>query len=193
MDYLELIDVPPNGTYNLGLTSPKNAYLLELFGHATANGIYLQTGKCTPANNPAFHARLITQDVGPFSVTGIAPAMRSLEEILQRVQLEVPSLYAILGTAGMQCARYTKIKQPDGIVKVGPAISNHSWGTAIDITLSGALDEQGDNRVYRGLLVLSAYFNAAGWVWGAAFPVEDAMHFEVSKSLLSRWKSKGEI
>ncbi len=193
MNFLELIDVPKRSKYNLGLTSAKNAHLLKLFGHATYNGIYLPNGKCTPANNPAFNARLITQNFGPFSVTGIAPAIRSLEEILQRVKLEVPSLYAILGTAGMQCARYTKIKQPNGTVKIGPMISNHSWGTAIDITLSGVLDEQGDDRVQRGLLILSAYFNAAGWVWGAAFPVEDAMHFEVSKSLLARWKSKAEI
>jgi hypothetical protein len=136
---------------------------------------------------------LKTQSVGPFRVTGILPALESLTEILARVKTEIPALYNVLGTAGMHCARYVKIRRNDGSLQIGPSISNHSWGTAVDIKLSGRLDRQGDGKTYRGLLVLSSYFNAAGWYWGAAFPTEDAMHFEVSKSLLARWKRAGKI
>ena len=85
------------------------------------------------------------------------------------------------------------IRQPDGSLKIGPSISNHSWGTAIDINVGGVLDKQGNNLTQRGLLVAAPYFNDAGWYWGAAFGTEDAMHFEVSKGTLQSWKVSGKI
>jgi hypothetical protein len=41
--------------------------------------------------------------------------------------------------------------------------------------------------------VLSTYFNAAGWFWGASFPLEDSMHFETSTQLLAKWRKDGLI
>ena len=193
MDYLELVAVPPRTTFNIGLTSPKNSDMLALFGHPVKDGKYHPDGSCTPANNPAFLARLATENVGPFRATGLTPALASMREILERVRIELPDLHAIIGTAGMQCARFTKIRKPGGGLRIGPGVSNHSWGTAIDLKLGGQLDAQGNGRTQRGLLILSSYFNAAGWYWGAAFPTEDAMHFEVSRSLLARWKQVGLI
>lgn len=193
MDFLELIPVPPRSTFNLGLSSPKNADMLELFGHPVVGAKYRSDGECTPADSSAFLARLVTESVGPFRATGLKPALASLREVLTRVRNEVPELYALLGTAGMHCARFTKIRKPGGGIRIGPNVSNHTWGTAIDIKLDGELDAQGNNRTQRGLLILSSYFNAAGWYWGAAFPTEDAMHFEASKSLLARWKRDGLI
>lgn len=191
MNYLEKLPVPAKGTFNIGLTSPKNADMLGLFGHSVINGAYNPNGKCTVVNNPVFKAKLATRNVGPFKVTGLNVALDSLAAIFSRVESEVPDLYALLQTEGMLCARFTKIKQPDGSIKIGPDVSNHSWGSALDIKLGGILDPQGDNKVQRGLLVLSTYFNSAGWYWGAAFPTEDAMHFEVSKSLLANWRKAG--
>jgi D-alanyl-D-alanine carboxypeptidase len=193
MNFLELIPVPPKNTFNLGLTSPKNDHMLELFGHPVEGGAYRSDGKCTQPNSPTFTPLLVTQNVGPFRVTGLRPAVLSLRDILTRVKQEVPDLYAMLGSSGMLCSRFTKIRQPDGSMKIGPGVSNHSWGAALDINLSGNLDAQGNNRTQRGLLILATYFNAAGWYWVAAFPVEDAMHFEASKSLLARWKTAGEF
>jgi len=193
MNYLELIPVPPKHTFNLGLTSPGNAHMLGLFGHPVKGGAYKPDGSCTTPNEPGFTRLIATQNVGPFRATGLRPALRSLGDIFTRVNREVPDLYALLGSSGMLCARFTKIRQPDGTIKIGPGISNHSWGAAIDINLGGHLDRQGNDLTQRGLLILSAYFNAAGWYWGAAFPTEDAMHFEPSKSLLARWKAAGEF
>lgn len=192
MNFIELIPVPKLSTFNIGLNSPSEKDMLAYFGHPILGGKYLANGDCGTVNNPSFQALLETRNVGPFRVTGLKPALDSLEEIFSRVKKEVPDLYNQLGTAGMLCARYTKIKK-NGKLKIGPNISNHSWGTAIDIKLSGELDPQGSDTTYRGLLVLSTYFNSAGWYWGAAFPTEDAMHFEVSKSLLARWKKAGKI
>jgi hypothetical protein len=64
---------------------------------------------------------------------------------------------------------------------------------AVDIKLKGNLDVQSDDKCFRGLLILSRYFNAAGWFWGVSFPKEDAMHFEVAESTLKRWKREGKL
>ena len=189
--YTDLVPVPDEATFNLGLTSPRNSDMLKYLGHPVKGGKYLESGKCTTVDNLKFKSLLTTASVGPFRTTGIWPAIESMRSVFDRVKNEVPDLYAILGTAGMQCARFTKIRQKDGSIKIGPNISNHTWGTAIDIRLDGKLDAQGNDKVQRGLLILSTYFNTAGWYWGAAFPTEDAMHFEVSKSLLARWKRDG--
>lgn len=191
MNYLEILPVPAKGTFNIGLTSPKNADMISLFGHPVIGGVYDSKGKCTPVNNPDFKKKLATRNVGPFNVTGLNIALDSLTSIFNRVQQEVPDLYSLLQTEGMLCARFTKVKQANGLIKIGPNISNHSWGSALDIKLASNLDVQGDNKVQRGLLVLSTYFNAAGWYWGAAFPTEDGMHFEASKSLLANWRKAG--
>lgn len=191
MSLLELIPVPPKSSFNLGLSSPGNRYMKNFLGHPVIDEAYRPDGSCTEPNNRKFRELLVTQDVGPFHVTGVLPAVQSLRDVLGRVESELPELYAILGTEGMLCARLTKIKKPDGSLRIGPSISNHSWGCAIDIKLNGSLDVPGNDKTQRGLLILSSYFNAAGWFWGAAFPVEDAMHFEVSKSLLGRWRRDG--
>lgn len=193
MNFLELIPVPPKNTFNLGLTSPRNSYMLNLFGHPVVGAAYRLDGKCTQPNNPTLTPLIVTKNVGPFKVTGLRPAVQSLQDVLARVKQEIPDLYALLGSSGMLCSRFTKIKQPDGSTKIGPGISNHSWGAALDINVDGNLDAQGNNKTQRGLLILSSYFNAAGWYWGAGFPVEDAMHFEASKSLLARWKAADEL
>ena len=191
VNYLERIPVPPASTFNIGLTSAKNAQMLELFGHPVLGGAYRPDGKCTPPTNTSFKKLVATRDVGPFRLTGIKPALEAVTGIFFRVRSEVPDLYALLRTEGMLCARFTKIKRPNGTIKIGPGVSNHSFGTAVDIKLSNSLDDQGDGKTQRGLLVLSAYFNSAGWYWGAAFPVEDAMHFEASRSLLLTWRKSG--
>jgi hypothetical protein len=70
------------------------------------------------------------------------------------------------------------------------SISNHSWGTAIDLTVNKLLDQRGDGKVQYALAVIAPIFNRHGWYWGAAFRTEDAMHFEASKSLIDAWAPK---
>lgn len=187
-NYLELIPKPHPSTVNIGLSSPKLATLRTILGEPRAT----YTGSCQPITGP-FKNRVVTKSVGPFKCTGLDLAVEALAEILADVKKELPDLYAILGTAGMACARKVKLKQPDGSIKLGKNPSNHSWGLAIDIKLNGALDTQGDNKCFRGLLILSRYFNSAGWNWGVTFPVEDGMHFEVAETTLRRWKKEGKL
>jgi len=187
-NYLELIPKPHPSTVNVGLSSPKVSTLRNLLGEPRAN----YTGDCQPITGP-FKNRIVTQSVGPFSCEGYDVAVEALKEILAAVKREVPDLYAILGQNGMACARRVKIRQPDGTIRLGRNPSNHSWGLAIDIKLSGVTDRQGDDKCFRRLLILSRYFNAAGWYWGVTFPTEDGMHFEVAESTLKRWKREGKL
>lgn len=187
-DFLQLIPKPAASTVNVGLTSPKLPTLRSILGEPRPN----YTGDCQPITGP-FKNRIVTKSVGPFRVTGVDVAIEALTEIMAAVKREVPTLHAILGTAGMACARKVKIRQSDGTIRLGRNPSNHSWGLAVDIKLKGALDRQGDDKCFRGLLILSRYFNAAGWYWGVSFPTEDAMHFEVAETTLKRWKREGKL
>lgn len=184
INYKEKIPRPSKQGINQGLTSPSSSFMTSLLGLPRDSF----TGKCQDVNNAAYKKFVETRKVGPIKVTGLIVALNALETIFEDVRNELPDLFNMIGTAGMICCRYKKIK---GVVVKDP--SNHSWGTAVDLTIGGALDEQGDNLVQRGLLVLSRYFNAHGWYWGAAFPTEDAMHFEVSKEQLIKWRDAGLI
>ena len=184
MDYLERLPAPSSAMVNLGLTSPSEGFMLGILPDPRST----YTGDCQNPNNPLFQRLAETRRVGPFRATGIKPALDSLTGVMAAVKAELPDLHDKLGSNGMLCCRFRRVR--GHIVRKR---SNHSFGTAIDLKIDGKTDEQGDGFAFRGLLILAKYFNAAGWFWGATFPTEDAMHFECSKELLSRWKSAGLI
>jgi D-alanyl-D-alanine carboxypeptidase len=191
VNYLALVPIPPKSELNLSLTSPDNAFMKGVLGEPVLGGKYDPAGHSTPIDNPAFMPQVGTIDVGPFKARGLKIALASLIKVFTAVQHNAPELYQILRSDGMLVARFTKIRQKDGSLKIGPNISNHSWGTAIDIKFQSATDKQGDGKTLAGLLTLSTFFNAFGWYWGAGFKTEDSMHFEVSKEKLGDWDATG--
>jgi hypothetical protein len=109
----------------------------------------------------------------------------SLREVMAEISQREPEGFEALGTAGMLCARRVRGSTS--------SISNHSWGTAIDLELNGRLDRRGDGRVMIGLARIAPIFNRHGWFWGAGFRTEDAMHFEVSDQKIRQWHAAGEF
>lgn len=174
---LSLIPVPAG--INAGLSSARQATMIALLGHPRTN----YTAECAAVTARALATKMVTEDVGPFRVTGLRPAVESLRAVLVDVHAQYPDVYAALGSAGMLCVRRVRGSMT--------AISNHSWGTAIDLTLAGKLDPYGDGTVQRGLALIAPIFNRHGWYWGAAFGKEDAMHFEVADQTLRAWHAKG--
>jgi len=169
--------------FNQGLSSAKESAMRSLLG-VPGN----LTKDCSPVTNSKLKALLVTKDVGPFKVTGLKPAVGVLERIFSKVQANEPDLYSQLGTAGMLCCRAVRGSTTK--------FSNHSWGTAIDIKISGVLDSVGDGEAQFGLLKLARYFNDEKFFWGAGFSSlirEDSMHFEVSNELLQDWHRAGII
>lgn len=184
LDYRELLPRPSREGVNQGLTSASSSFMINLLGLPRSTF----TGECQDADNADYKRLIDTRTVGPIRVRGLKPALDSLNEVFSDVRREIPALYNLIGTEGMLCCRYKRIR---GEIVHDP--SNHSWGAAVDLTIGDKLDRQGDGLVQRGLLILSRYFNAHGWYWGAVFPVEDAMHFEASRELLQKWRSEGRI
>jgi hypothetical protein len=181
-NYLEKLPKPDRAGVNLGLTSPTSSFMINFLGQPRTS----YTGDCQNPSEPAFQRLVETRDVGPIRVTGLKAALDSLTRVFADVKAELPDLYDMIDSAGMLCCRYKRIS---GRVVEDP--SNHSFGAAVDLKLGGVLDAQGDNKTLRGLLILSKYFNAHGWYWGVSFPTEDAMHFEVARETLIRWRDVG--
>jgi len=167
--------------FNIGVSQPGNRVMLEVLGHPRAQyGV-----DCQNMTNPNLRALLETRQIGPIRVTMIKPALDSLERIMGRLQETEPDIYASIGTAGALCVRLIRGSSS--------AISNHSWGTAIDIKLEGRLDGFGDDKTQFGLLLLAELFNEEGWFWGATYSREDSMHFEVGVETLRGWAEAGKL
>lgn len=168
---------PPRDTLNHGIVPVSNRLMTTLFGAPREN--YNQN--CQPVTNPRMRRMISTLNVGPFRATGLTPALQSLRRVFADIQTAQPEVCAALGTAGMLCARYVRGSTT--------SVSNHAWGTAIDLTLNGVLDRRGDGLVQYGLTLIAPIFNRHGWYWGAAFRTEDAMHFEAGRALVETWAS----
>ena len=168
---------PAPGSINQGLTAVGNAFMLSKLGAPLTGGGY--SNLCQTPTNPKLRRNLVLDTVGPFRVTGLVPAVLSLKAVMVDIATEQPAVYAALGSAGMLCCRLVRGS--------ATSISNHSWGTAIDLTLNGVLDAYGDNQVQYGLTRIAPIFARHGWYWGAAFSKEDGMHFEGSKTLINAW------
>lgn len=175
--YRKLVTLPARSTLNAGVLPVNNQLMMALLGAPRPEGDYDQVGK--PLTNPKLQRNVHRDDVGPFSVNGLKPAVASLKQVLADVQREQPELCATLGTAGMLVVRNVRGSTT--------SISNHSWGTAIDLKIDGVLDVRGDDLVQYGLTLLAPIFNRHGWYWGAAYRTEDAMHFEAGRALVEAW------
>ncbi len=172
---------PIPNNINQGLSSPPNRLMLELLG--SPRNSYDQT--CRPPTNRPIKNMIRHKDVGPFKVPGLEPALDSLTEVMNDIRIEHPDVYAALGHMGMLCCRNVRGSTS--------SISNHSFGTAIDLTIEGELDPYGDGTVQLGLIKIYPIFNRHGWYWGAAFRKEDGMHFEVSRELMLQWNAQGRL
>jgi hypothetical protein len=175
-----LVPKPAADTINTGLVAASNSLMLAAFGQPLVAGNY--TSQCQVPTNAVLRRNLVTDTVGPFKVTGLLPAVLSLKEVMADIQSAQPQVYAALGTAGMLCCRLVRGSTT--------SISNHSWGSAIDLTLDGVLDQRGDDLVQFGLTQIAPIFNRHGWYWGAGFPTEDGMHFEGSAAKIAEWKTQ---
>jgi len=172
--FLRLVPCPAKATINTGIVPVSNTFMKKTLGDPRPN----YTPECQPVTDARLKRAMVIKSVGKFRVQGLSPAVDSLLQVFNDVRTELPDLYEQVGTAGMLCCR---------LQRGGTSISNHSWGTAVDLTIAGVLDVRGDNKVQVGLTLLCPIFNRHGWYWGAAFPTEDGMHFEAGKALVEAW------
>ncbi len=167
--------------FNKGISQPNNRVMKSLLPDPRSS----YSTNCQPVTDPHLKALLQTAKIANFRVTMIKPAIESLERIMARLKESDPDIYEKVGTAGALCARLIRGSRS--------SVSNHSWGTAIDIKLQGELDRFADGGTQFGLLILAEYFNDEGWFWGATYNREDSMHFEVGVETLKRWAAEGRL
>lgn len=179
--YAQVVLIAGRRHINPGLTVPGQSFLLEMFGPPREE----LSDDCEPMTNPQLKSMLVTEDVGPIRVSMLRPAVDSMRRVFERVRQVDVDLYNRISTAGALCVRRIRGSQR--------AVSSHSFGLAVDLNIDGHLDTLGDGKTQLGLTILSDFFQDEGWFWGAAFSREDSMHFEVSKELLLKWRSAGEI
>jgi hypothetical protein len=142
-----------------------------------------QNDHASPAVAPLLDTRKLTDNI---RVTGIKPAVDSLQKSLTDGAAKEPDLIKVLGTEGMLCVR---LRKPTSGAP-STHVSNHSWGSAIDFKLMGheAPGDTGKN-VPRWVAILVPFFNQAGWFSGIGF--RDDMHFEVADETIRKWQHDG--
>lgn len=179
--YAQVVLVADRRALNKGLTVPTSSWLISTFGPPADN----LGDTCASMTNPRLAGLLLNEQVGPVKVRMLKPAIESLGVVLEKVKLADPDLYARINTSGSLCVRLVRGSSS--------SVSSHSFGLSIDLNIDGILDTLGDGRTQLGLTILSDFFNADGWIWGAAFGREDSMHFEVSKEQIEKWVAEGKI
>lgn len=175
INYLE--EVPLDPSINGDLRSVNNRLMLASFGQP--RGSYNQ--QCQPPSSPGFRALCafgVKIDGFKWKVWGLKKAVASLKEVVADIKAEKPEIFDILDHLGMGCCRHQRGSRT--------AISNHSWGSAIDLTLNGVKDTRGNGVIQRGVLEIIPIWNRHLWYSGAVFRTEDAMHMEISRDWIEK-------
>jgi hypothetical protein len=186
--YLTMIDVHTVLPLNAGLSSAKEETMISILGSPLM--------PLTTADQPSKASPLVTrlkqtEPVGRHVVvTGIRPAIASLEKVLQLVSEQEKAtghdLESVLGTEGMLVVR---LRKPTSGA-VSHKISNHSWGTAIDFKIIGhSAPANTGHTIPRFVAVMLKAFHGEGWFTGIAF--NDTMHFEVADETIRHWSKTG--
>lgn len=76
MAITDLIPIP--GNINPGLNAARQVTMKSLLGNPRGSF----TRDCLPVTNPILRRQIKTDDVGPFRVTGLTPAVDSLKEVM---------------------------------------------------------------------------------------------------------------
>jgi D-alanyl-D-alanine carboxypeptidase len=188
LHYSEMVDLHDYLPINVDLRSAEEMTMVSLLGSPQ---LPLTTHDQPERASPLVKRLLQRTTIGKHIPTHcIGPALKSLEEVLRDAfEREIKAghdLANVLGTAGTLNVRYRK--PTSGVPST--QISNHAWGTAIDLRLVGhsAPANTGD-KIPRFISVLLPIFHEAGWYSGIAF--HDTMHFEVSDGLIRQWAKEG--
>lgn len=187
--YTELIPITDYSAYNNGMSPCPTSELMKKYGKPLP--LNQMSDRCKmPNKNTYWYKNLVTENVGPFVVTGNRLFVRQLKLAFAKLGKTDPKLYALIGNMGCICVRFVR-----GSTK---SYSNHSLGLAIDLTVAGILDARGDGKIQRGMQIVYSVFKEFGIYSGLGFgknnsKYEDAMHLEASEELINQWIKEGKM
>lgn len=171
--YKRPVPAPPPGTVNVGLICPSSAWMVGKLGKPRETF----SQQCQDMTNKKLAAMIEVRTIGHNHFRGLKPALDSLEQVMTTIAQKLPDLYPHIGSGGMLCCR--------NIRGYTDAISNHSWGTAVDIAIDGQIEPLGPSKPYLGLSLIAPFFNQFGWYWGGGYTGrKDCMHFECGQALV---------
>src|SRR5262249_28321360 len=94
----DIVDIPPKNTFNKNLSSATEATMLQLLSVPGE-----KTNDCSPASGD-FKKRVISRfDVGPFKVSGLDIAVKSLKAVFDEAEEQIPNVVAVVKNDGMLC------------------------------------------------------------------------------------------
>lgn len=181
----ELVPITSIKGLNTGLTSASEETMIAFLGSPQMP----LTTKDSPDRASSLVKKLETlKRIAHVRANGIAPAVESLEGLLTKAFDEIPGLEDELRGDGMLVVRLRRPTSGAHSTK----ISNHAWGTAIDLTLAGS-DPPGatGEQVPYFIAAMVPFFNEAGWYSGIGFA--DDMHFEVADETVRAWAKAGKL
>lgn len=180
------LPTPNPSAINTGLSALRPATALACLGSPLAAGQPFPVD-CTAPTNLQFQRNVVTVSAGPIRVTCHKVMVEPLQAAFRRVKEFDLDLYNCIGTDGCLCVREVRGSRAN-------TPSSHAFGTAVDLRINGIKDEPGDGKTLVGLYMLYSFFHAEGLYWGAEFPTEDSMHFELADETLRRlcgkWTAK---
>jgi D-alanyl-D-alanine carboxypeptidase-like protein len=181
----DLVPVSTIKDINAGLSSARQETMISLLGSPR---MPLTTSDTPERASPLVKKLAQVKKIANVTANGIAPAVGSLESVLTKAFAAVPDLQAQLRGDGMLVVR---LRRPTSGVP-STKISNHAWGTAIDLKLNGmAPPGATGKKVPYFIALLVPYFNEAGWFSGIDFA--DDMHFEVADETIRTWAEQGKF
>lgn len=127
--------------FNRGVIRLRNSTMRALLGRPRED---LGTD-CRSITNPRLKDLVEMRRIGLIMATMLKPALDSLERIVRRLEEHEPDIAAGLGTAGALRVRLIRGSNS--------SVANHSFGTAIDITLQGELAPFADGTMQIGLVI----------------------------------------
>jgi hypothetical protein len=184
--FMEPVPIQSILPINVGLSPAKEATMISILGSPSVPlTTACQNGK---ASTKVKHLQETRQITAVFKLTGIKPALDSVQAVLAKVFAANPGLDAVLSTEGMLCVR--RRKPTNG--SVSHKLSNHSWGTAVDFKIVG-FEAPGNTKqnVPKFIALMIKDFNHAGWLSGIAF--NDSMHFEIADETIKEMSAAGKF
>lgn len=100
----DMVDKPQAADINTGLSPLHQSTVMRIYGPPADKPLEDDT----PITNLKLRSKIVTRNVGPFSVTGHIEAVRALMRVFLKVKAKRPDLYAAVGTAGMLNARLVR-------------------------------------------------------------------------------------
>jgi hypothetical protein len=181
-DWSTRVAIPAANTFNQGVSQAGSTWMRSNVGNipqppCSNASPYTFYNSTVPAS---YRAQIETRSFGPnITITAHRATLDRLQTAFDQFRAYNAEAFGQLRSAGGFGVRQTI---NNGVCNGG--ISNHSWGTAVDLYFGTHVDPAGDDLTQAGAVQLASYMNMNGFYWGAGFGNRDDQHFELGQEAI---------